>query len=86
MGYCKQYSVKFLTCDGATCTQYGMSTLYREFAGEGLKSCKITKNGRNTKGSKSQKNQYVEHFTGNFIKLAPIYSPEICIFKKNLCH
>lgn len=29
---------KFRTCDGATCTQHGMSTLCKEFAEGSLKS------------------------------------------------
>lgn len=63
MEHSKLYTGKFLTCEGATHTLYGMPTLSRELAGEGLKSWKTMKNGQKIKESKSQKNQSIRMFT-----------------------
>lgn len=41
IGNSKLYLSIFRTCDGATCTQCGMSTLCRDLAGRGLKSSKV---------------------------------------------
>lgn len=41
MGNSKLYLSKCLTCDGATCTQCGMSTLCRDLAGRRLKSSTV---------------------------------------------
>lgn len=71
MGHSKLYIGKFLTCDCATCTNYGITTLCRKLAGGGRKAEKSWKISEiYTKGSKSQKKHYGEKFsrkmTSNF--------------------
>lgn len=62
MGHSKLYIGKFLTCDCATCTNYGITTLCRKIAGGVRKAEKSWKISEIQKGQNLRKNTMEKSF------------------------